>query len=52
MSELQEKLLGAAFEFVKAKKVDSIRVSTRPDYIDKTILKNGLGTIDNPYVME
>ena len=38
-AELQEKLLGAAYEFIKAKKVDSIRISTRPDYIDKTILK-------------
>ena len=37
--ELQEKLLGAAFKFIKAKKVDSIRISTRPDYIDKAILK-------------
>ena len=37
--ELQEKLLGAAYEFIKAKKVDSIRISTRPDYIDKKILK-------------
>lgn len=37
--ELQEKLLKAAYEFIKEKKVDSIRISTRPDYIDKTILK-------------
>ena len=37
--DLQEQLLGAAYEYVKAKKVDSIRVSTRPDYIDKKILK-------------
>ncbi len=37
--ELQEKLLEAAYEYIKAKKVDAIRISTRPDYIDKTILK-------------
>ena len=37
--EKQEALLKAAFEFVKAKKVNSIRVSTRPDYIDKEKLK-------------
>lgn len=37
--ELQERLLGAAYEYIKAKKVNSIRVSTRPDYIDKTVLK-------------
>lgn len=37
--ELQEKLLGAAYDYIKAKKIDGIRVSTRPDYIDKTVLK-------------
>lgn len=37
--EKQEALLKAAYEFIKAKKVDSIRVSTRPDYIDKERLK-------------
>ena len=37
--ELQEKLLKTAYEFIKEKKVDSIRISTRPDYIDKKILK-------------
>lgn len=37
--ELQEKLLKTAYEFIKEKKVNSIRVSTRPDYIDKNILK-------------
>lgn len=37
--ELQEELLQAAFEFIKQKKVNSIRISTRPDYIDKKILK-------------
>ena len=33
-TELQEKLLGVAYDYIKEKKVDSIRVSTRPDYID------------------
>lgn len=37
--ELQEKLLEVAYEYIKAKKIDGIRVSTRPDYIDKTVLK-------------
>ena len=37
--ELQEKLLGAAYDYIKAKKIHGIRVSTRPDYIDKKILK-------------
>lgn len=37
--ELQEELLQAAYEYVKQKKIDSIRISTRPDYIDKEILK-------------
>lgn len=37
--ELQEQLLGAAYEYIKARKIDGIRVSTRPDYIDKTVLK-------------
>lgn len=37
--ELQEKLLGAAYEFIKAKMIDGIRISTRPDYIDKPTLK-------------
>ena len=35
----QEELLSAAYEYIKQKKVDSIRISTRPDYIDKRILK-------------
>lgn len=35
----QEELLGLAYEYVKDGKVDSIRISTRPDYIDKKILK-------------
>ena len=37
--EVQEELLQAAFEFIKQKKVNSIRISTRTDYIDKKILK-------------
>ena len=37
--EKQEELLSVAYEYIKSKKVDSIRVSTRPDYIDKKILK-------------
>lgn len=37
--EKQEALLKAAYEFVKQKRVNSIRVSTRPDYIDKIRLK-------------
>lgn len=35
----QEELLSTAYEYIKQKKVDSIRISTRPDYIDKKILK-------------
>ena len=60
--EKQEELLGAAFEYVKAKKVNSIRLSTRPDYIDKEILKRlkkyGVKTIElgvqstNNYILE
>lgn len=38
-TEKQEELLQAAYEFIKEKKVDSIRISTRPDYINKEILK-------------
>lgn len=37
--EIQEELLKAANEFIKEKKINSIRISTRPDYIDKKILK-------------
>lgn len=35
----QEELLQVAYEYVKTKKVDSIRISTRPDCINKEILK-------------
>lgn len=58
----QEELLGAAHEFIKAKKIDSIRLSTRPDYIDKEVLKRlkkyGVKTIElgvqssNDYVLK
>lgn len=37
--EEQENLLSAAYEFIKDRKVKSIRISTRPDYIDKETLK-------------
>ena len=37
--EKQEELLKAAYEYIKNKKIDSIRLSTRPDYIDKDELK-------------
>ena len=37
--EKQEELLEAVQEYLKAKKVNSIRISTRPDCIDKDILK-------------
>lgn len=36
---IQEELLEAAYEYVKDKKIDGIRISTRPDYIDKDTLK-------------
>lgn len=35
----QEEFLQTAYEYIKKGKVNSIRISTRPDYIDKTILK-------------
>ena len=37
--EKQEEFLQTANEYIKEGKVDSIRISTRPDYIDKEILK-------------
>ena len=37
--KLQEELLSTAYEYAKNKQVDSIRISTRPDYINKNILK-------------
>lgn len=49
-AEKQEELLQVAYEYVKNKEVDSIRVSTRPDAIDKQILKRlkkyGVKTIE------
>ena len=35
----QEELLQIAYDYIKNGKVDSIRISTRPDYINKEILK-------------
>ena len=37
--KLQNELLETANEYIQSGKVDSIRISTRPDYIDKNILK-------------
>ena len=37
--EKQEELLSLAYEYIKDGKVNSIRISTRPDYINKQILK-------------
>ena len=37
--EQQNKLLQAAYDYIKEKKVHSKRIYTRPDYIDKEILK-------------
>lgn len=37
--ETQNKLLSAAYDYIKEKKIDGIRISTRPDYIDKQTLK-------------
>ena len=37
--ELQKELLEAAYEYIEKGQVESIRISTRPDYINKTILK-------------
>jgi len=37
--EKQKEYLEIANEYIKNKKVDGIRISTRPDYIDKDILK-------------
>ena len=35
----QEEFLQVAYEYIKQGKIHSIRISTRPDYIDKKILK-------------
>ena len=37
--EKQNKFLSIAYEFVKSKQIDGIRISTRPDYIDRQTLK-------------
>ena len=37
--EKQEEFLKIAYEYIKQGKINSIRISTRPDYIDKKILK-------------
>lgn len=60
--EKQEELLSAAYEYIKQNKINSIRISTRPDYINKEILKRlkkyGVKTIElgvqstNDYVLE
>lgn len=48
--EQQEELLKVAYHYVKTKQIDSIRISTRPDYINKEILKRlkkyGVKTIE------
>ena len=48
--EKQEELLKVAYEYVKSKDVNSIRISTRPDAINKEILKRlkkyGVKTIE------
>lgn len=59
---IQEKLLSIAYEYIKEGKVNSIRVSTRPDYIDKVKLKllkkYGVKTIElgvqstNDYILQ
>lgn len=49
-ADMQEELLSAAYEYVKNGRIDGIRVSTRPDYIDDEILtrleKYGVKTIE------
>ena len=60
--KLQEELLELAHSYIEAGKVDSIRISTRPDCIDKDILKRlksyGVKTIElgvqsaNSYILQ
>ena len=38
-NRIQEELLQLAYEYIKSGQVESIRISTRPDYINKEILK-------------
>lgn len=61
-TEVQEELLSTAYEYIKSGKVDGIRISTRPDYINQEILnrlkKYGVQTIElgvqsaNDYILE
>ncbi len=48
--KIQEELLQTAYRYIKTKQIDAIRISTRPDYIDKPILKRlkkyGVKTIE------
>ena len=48
--DMQRKFLSTAYEYVKNGKIDGIRLSTRPDYINDTILdqlkKYGVTTIE------
>ena len=37
--KIQESLLNAVYDYIKDKKIDSIRITTRQDYINKEILK-------------
>ncbi|MGN1299106.1 MAG: elongator complex protein 3 [Candidatus Scatovivens sp.] len=37
--KIQNELLEAAYDYIKEKKIDGIRISTRPDYIDRNTLK-------------
>ena len=37
--KLQDDFLSVAYEYIKEHKVNGIRISTRPDYINKSILK-------------
>lgn len=60
-TNIQEDLLSIAYEYIQKGKIDSIRISTRPDYINKEILKRlkkyGVKTIElgvqstNDYVL-
>lgn len=49
-AQQQEELLAVAYEYIKNKKINSIRISTRPDYINEEILdrlkKYGVKTIE------
>ena len=61
-ANVQEELLSSAYEYIKCGKVDSIRVSTRPDYINsdnlKLLKKYGVKTIElgvqstNNYILD